>query len=83
MCDYSLTNVKSRPAVVADRLTVVSLLTGTNGFTDGQTSRDEWGRETPVAVCLLPGTEIAFDEPCVNMYNALDKPAKWLVRFRQ
>lgn len=54
MCDYSLQNVSSRPATVGDRLITRDFRTGTRGFAD---------LEAPsVAVCLLPGTEIAFQE---------------------
>jgi hypothetical protein len=55
MCDYSLEQVASRPAVVGDELTVTRFGHGTTGFS---------GKEDfSTAVCLLPGTEIAFDEP--------------------
>lgn len=54
MCDYSLQNVSSRPATVGDQLVTRDFRTGTRGFADV---------EAPyVAVCLLPGTEIAFPE---------------------
>jgi hypothetical protein len=56
MCDYSLQSVKSRPAKVGDRLHTTNFGTGTTGF--GATDGDE-----TVAVCVLPGTEIAFDDP--------------------
>ena len=52
MCDYSLHSVKSRPAKIADKLTVRDFGTGTRGFA---------ASENPgVAVCVLPGTELAF-----------------------
>ena len=52
MCDYSLQSVKSRPAKIADKLTVRDFGTGTRGFA---------ASENPdVAVCVLPGTELAF-----------------------
>jgi hypothetical protein len=52
MCDYSLQSVKSRPAKIADNLTVCDFGTGTRGFS---------ASENPgVAVCVLPGTELAF-----------------------
>jgi hypothetical protein len=52
MCDYSLQSVKSRPAEIADKLTVRNFGTGTRGFA---------ASENPgVAVCVLPGTELAF-----------------------
>jgi hypothetical protein len=57
MCDYSLQHVQSRPARVADRLVVHNFGTGTRGFC----SPDD--RST--AVCLIPGTELAFERPIV------------------
>jgi hypothetical protein len=55
MCDYSLQNVASRPAKVGDRLVTTSFLgTWTHGFAAA--------REPNVAVCVLPGTELAFDK---------------------
>ena len=54
MCDYSLHNVKSRPAKVGDKLTTRDFGTGTRGFS---ASKDKH-----VAVCLLPGTELSFKE---------------------
>lgn len=53
MCDYSLTNVQARDAIVGDKLVVRDFGTGTRGFAPA----DGIGRE---AVCLRPGTEIAF-----------------------
>jgi len=55
MCDYSLHNVASRPAKVGDKL-VTTQFPGT--ITRGFASTAEPG----VAVCLLPGTEIAFEK---------------------
>jgi len=55
MCDYSLHNVASRPAKVSDKLTTRDFGTGTRGFAAAE---DPW-----VAVCVLPGTELAFVEP--------------------
>ena len=54
MCDYSLHLIASRPAKVADRLVSTDFVKSiTRGFTEiGQPD---------VAVCLLPGTELAFD----------------------
>ena len=55
MCDYSLEFVASRPAKVGDRL----ISTGFHGTTTrGFASVDE----PNVAVCLLPGTELAFED---------------------
>jgi hypothetical protein len=54
MCDYSLHNVKTRPAKVGDKLTVRDFGTGTRGFSASE--------DRNVAVCLLPGTELSFAE---------------------
>ena len=55
MCDYSLEHVASRPARVGDKLVSTRFpYSGTNGFTAID--------EPSVAVCLLPGTELAFCE---------------------
>ena len=55
MCDYSLHNVASRPAKVGDKLVATDFArTSTRGFSAIG--------EPAVAVCLLPGTEIAFEE---------------------
>jgi hypothetical protein len=55
MCDYSLHLVASRPATVGDKLVTTSFPhTVTRGFA----SLDDRN----VAVCLLPGTELAFEE---------------------
>jgi hypothetical protein len=50
MCDYSLHNVRSRPAKVGDRLTTRHFHTGSTGFAAPE--------DADVAVCLLPGTEL-------------------------
>jgi hypothetical protein len=52
MCDYSLTSVRSRPAKVGDKLTTRDFGTGTRGFAAAE--------DAMVAVCVLPGTELAF-----------------------
>jgi hypothetical protein len=55
MCDYSLYAVTSRPANVGESLVSTSFRgTSTRGFA----ARDD----PTVAVCLLPGTELAFEE---------------------
>ena len=54
MCDYSLQNVKSRAANVGDKLTTRNFGTGTRGFAAPE--------DRTTAVCLLPGTELAFAE---------------------
>ena len=52
MCDFSLHSVRSRPAKVGDKLVTRDFGTGTRGFADV----DHLG----MAVCLMPGTELAF-----------------------
>jgi hypothetical protein len=52
MCDYSLHNVKSRAARVGDQLTTRNFGTGTRGFAASE--------RADTAVCLMPGTELAF-----------------------
>ena len=54
MCDYSLHLVASRPAKVGDKLVSTSFPeTTTRGFASVD--------DRNVAVCLLPGTELAFE----------------------
>jgi hypothetical protein len=55
MCDYSLHAVASRPAQVGDRLITTRFA---NSVTNGLAAVSE----RQVAVCLLPGTEVAFEE---------------------
>src|SRR3954465_7453382 len=54
MCDYSLHTARSRPARVGDRLVTHNFNTGTRGFAAPEDAR--------TAVCVLPGTELAFDK---------------------
>jgi hypothetical protein len=54
MCDYSLHNVKSRPAKVGDKLTTHFFKSGTRGFCAPE--------DVNVAVCVLPGTELSFTD---------------------
>ena len=54
MCDYSLHGVATRPARVGDKLVTTQFW---NTTTRGFSAMDE----PRVAVCLLPGTEIAFE----------------------
>lgn len=88
MCDYSLENQISRAAEVGDKLVTSSFpMTPTRGFCAES--------EPGVAVCLLPGTELAFEAPV--RYNGLwgamvnvvkerlgyDMAKACLARFRQ
>ncbi len=58
MCDYSLQDVASRPAKVGDKLITTQFATRfSKAFTRGFSAVDE----PSVAVCLRPGTELAFE----------------------
>jgi hypothetical protein len=79
MCDYSLEHVASRPAVTADRLITTNFPTTlTRGFA---------GVSDPLtAVCVRPGTELAFDRPprYRRAWTLWSKTAPGtLARFRQ
>ena len=53
MCDYSLHNVRTRPAKVGDKLVTREFFhTLTRGFASPA--------DFSVAVCVLPGTELSF-----------------------
>jgi hypothetical protein len=55
MCDYSLQAVASRPAKVGETLVTTTFRgTATSGFASES--------DPTVAVCMLPGTELAFAE---------------------
>jgi hypothetical protein len=82
MCDYSLHHVATRPAKIEDKLVTSKF---SNSITRGFTAVSE----PHVAVCMLPGTEIAFDEnvECDPSFGISILPAKKigqrLARFRQ
>src|ERR1700730_64514 len=57
MCDFSLQSTQSRPARVADRIPTYNCGTGTRGFAASE--------DPTTAVCLLPGTELAFSKEVV------------------
>jgi hypothetical protein len=76
MCDYSLHAVATRPAEVAETLVSTNFSTGTHGFASPD--------DPKVAVCLRPGTEIAFEKDAqtdgmMSQKNIGDR----LARFRQ
>jgi hypothetical protein len=81
MCDYSLQHVASAPAKVGDRLVTTEFRhSGTRGFT-------EIGAPD-VAICLRPGSELAFDGEVVfaDPYGILPRRvriAAGVARFRQ
>ena len=82
MCDYSLHHVATRPAKIEDKLVVSKF---SNSITRGFAAEGE----PQVAVCLLPGTEIAFDaniecEPSFGIGILPNKKiGQRLARFRQ
>jgi len=82
MCDYSLQNVASRPAKVGDKL-VTTQFSGT--ITRGFAAVGE----PNVAVCLLPGTEVAFEKEVgwqASSFGLLVRTravAETVARFRQ
>ncbi len=79
MCDYSLEHVASRPAVVADRLVTTNFA---NTITRGFAAADD----VNTAVCLRPGTEIAFDQDVTYEHpvtHAQTKAPGKVARFRQ
>jgi hypothetical protein len=80
MCDFSLEFVASRPARVGDKLVSTRF---DNSFTRGFAAVGEPG----VAVCLLPGTELAFQKPveCKRGFGVLPNLVieGTVARFRQ
>ena len=80
MCDFSLEFVASRPAQVGDKLVSTRF---DNSFTRGFAAVGEPG----VAVCLLPGTELAFQKPveCKRGWGVLPNLVieDTVARFRQ
>lgn len=84
MCDYSLHAVASRPAKMGDKLISTGFV---NSFTRGFAAIDE----PDVAVCLRPGTEVAFERDAVIDHGfgrllpslGFGKIGEKLARFRQ
>jgi hypothetical protein len=81
MCDYSLESVASRPAKVGEKLVSTQFR---NSITRGFAPVGEPG----VAVCLLPGTELAFEkdveyEPRFHLFHQNEKIAERVAQFRQ
>jgi hypothetical protein len=80
MCDYSLHNVPSRPAQVGDQIVTTTFRnTTTRGFAAVENAS--------VAVCLVPGTELAFEQEAeydpVLPFLRKRKAGSSLARFRQ
>ena len=78
MCDYSLDFVASRPAKVGDELVTTRFK---NSITRGFAATGE----PNVAVCLLPGTEVAFADEVKYERTLLPnmKLGKKVARFRR
>jgi hypothetical protein len=81
MCDYSLQHVASRPARVGEKLVSTTFA---NTFTRGFAAAEE----PAVAVCLLPGTEVAFEhdvqyDPEFHLFFSSRKMTARVARFRQ
>jgi hypothetical protein len=80
MCDYSLLHVASRPAKAGDKLVSTKFsISTTGGFAAVG--------EPDIAVCVLPGTELAFerDVEFQNLMGALPNGTvgEKMARFRQ
>ncbi len=84
MCDYSLHHVTSRPAKVGDKLV-------TTQFNNSVTRGFAAVGEPNVAVCLLPGTEVAFDKEIefergfavLSIWKRAKGSGEKVARFRQ
>ena len=79
MCDYSLHVVSSRPAKLAETIVTTKFRgTRTRGFTSPE--------DSATAVCLRPGTEVAFEGDVYAESWFFGMPRKVrdrLARFRQ
>jgi hypothetical protein len=76
MCDYSLHAVATRPAEVAETLVSTKFPSLTRGFASPDNPQ--------VAVCLRPGTEIAFEKGAQTDAMMFRKNVgAQLARFRQ
>ena len=78
MCDYSLDLVASRPARVGDKLVSTRFpQTITRGFASVG--------EPNVAICLLPGTELAFEKEvqCETAFVFRSKFGHTVAMFRE
>jgi hypothetical protein len=79
MCDYSLHLLTSRSAKVGETLVTTQFANSiTRGFATAE--------EPTVAVCLLPGTEVAFEKDVVEYRHFLlpnRKIMEKVARFRQ
>jgi hypothetical protein len=80
MCDYSLQLVASRPAKIGEKLVSTRFpSSATRGFASVE--------DRNVAVCLLPGTELAFEKEVQSesrfVFRSRVQLAHKVARFRQ
>jgi hypothetical protein len=76
MCDYSLHLVASRPAKVGDKLVTTNFPhTDTRGFASVD--------DRNVVVCVLPGTELAFEEEVRTSFVLSWRLGHTVAKFRQ
>jgi hypothetical protein len=79
MCDYSLEHLASRPAKVGDKLVTTKFKHSLTGGFCGL-------GEPNVAVCLAPGTELAFERDIETLSGFWMRPRRLdakLARFRR
>jgi hypothetical protein len=79
MCDYSLEHLTSRPAKVGDKLV-------TTRFTHALTGGFCAVGKPDVAVCIMPGTEVAFEREIESLSPFWMRPKKLgskVARFRR
>jgi len=74
MCDFSLQNVRSRPAKIGDKLVTRDFGTGTRGFA----AADDRG----LAVCVMPGTELAFAQEIACLPQGLFLWKRRIMNYR-
>ena len=74
MCDYSLHGVRNRPAKVGEKLVTTGFGTGTRGFASPD--------DPKTAVCLLPGTELAFSSEVSYSGGTISSLIKEHLTFR-
>jgi hypothetical protein len=73
VCDFSLEAVGSRPAKVGDRLTTRDFGTGTRDFAASENA--------DVAVFLMPGAELSFEDNVVLVPYAVYLKSDWQERL--
>jgi hypothetical protein len=86
MCDYSLQHAKSRAANVGDKLVTGQIVSASpytgemsNSYTRGVHAEDD----NTTAVCLLPGTELAFAQAPIRFFGLEIGRQDKIATFRQ